>query len=224
MIKNISNLGDAAIYCDFGSEVNRQVNHEVIKYFNTLKNKKIKGITNLAPSYNKLIITFDLEITNYKELIKKIRNLKLDEINESVSKKNFVPICIDEEFALDVDRVSKKTNLSFKEIYKNILNKDFYCYMTGFVAGMPFLGDTDKNIRLKRLETPRVKVPKGSIGITEQFCNIYTYESPGGWNIIGNTPVKIFDKNKEQNPILIKPGDSVQFYEITKKEFYKIKV
>ena len=224
MIKNISNLGDAAIYCDFGSEVNRQVNHEVIKYFNTLKNKKIKGITNLAPSYNKLIITFDLEITNYKELIKKIRNLKLDEINESVSKKNFVPICIDEEFALDVDRVSKKTNLSFKEIYKNILNKEFYCYMTGFVAGMPFLGDTDKNIRLKRLETPRVKVPKGSIGITEQFCNIYTYESPGGWNIIGNTPVKIFDKNKEQNPILIKPGDSVQFYEITKKEFYKIKV
>jgi len=224
MIKNISNLGDAAIYCDFGSEVNRQVNHEVIKYFNTLKNKKIKGITNLAPSYNKLIITFDLEITNYKELIKKIHNLKLDEINESVSKKNFVPICIDEEFALDVDRVSKKTNLSFKEIYKNILNKEFYCYMTGFVAGMPFLGDTDKNIRLKRLETPRVKVPKGSIGITEQFCNIYTYESPGGWNIIGNTPVKIFDKNKEQNPILIKPGDSVQFYEITKKEFYKIKV
>ena len=223
MIKNISNLGDAAIYCDFGSEVNRQVNHEVIKYFNTLKNKKIKGITNLAPSYNKLIITFDLDITNYKELIKKIRNLKLDEINESVSKKNFVPICIDEEFALDVDRVSKKTNLSFKEIYKNILNKEFYCYMTGFVAGMPFLGDTDKNIRLKRLETPRVKVPKGSIGITEQFCNIYTYESPGGWNIIGNTPVKIFDKNKEQNPILIKPGDSVQFYEITKKEFYKIK-
>ena len=224
MIKNISNLGDAAIYCDFGSEVNRQVNHEVIKYFNTLKNKKIKGITNLAPSYNKLIITFDLEITNYKELIKKIHNLKLDEINESISKKNFVPICIDEEFALDVDRVSKKTNLSFKEIYKNILNKEFYCYMTGFVAGMPFLGDTDKNIRLKRLETPRVKVPKGSIGITEQFCNIYTYESPGGWNIIGNTPVKIFDKNKEQNPILIKPGDSVQFYEITKKEFYKIKV
>ena len=224
MIKNISNLGDAAIYCDFGSEVNRQVNHEVIKYFNTLKNKKIKGITNLAPSYNKLIITFDLDITNYKELIKKIRNLKLDEINESVSKKIFVPICIDEEFALDVDRVSKKTNLSFKEIYKNILNKEFYCYMTGFVAGMPFLGDTDKNIRLKRLETPRVKVPKGSIGITEQFCNIYTYESPGGWNIIGNTPVKIFDKNKEQNPILIKPGDSVQFYEITKKEFYKIKV
>ena len=208
MIKNISNLGDAAIYCDFGSEVNKEINHEVIKYFKTLRSKNIKGITNLAPSYNKLIVTFDLDVINYKELVEKIINLKPDEISET---------------ALDIERVSKNTNLNIKEVYKHILNKDFYCYMTGFVAGMPFLGDTNKNIRLKRLETPRVKVPKGSVGITEQFCNIYTYESPGGWNIIGNTPVKVFDKNKEENPILIKPGDSVQFYEITKNEFYKIK-
>ena len=223
MIKNILNLGDSAIYCDFGSEVNKNINHEVIKYFKTLTSKNIKGITNLAPSYNKLIITFDLDVTNYKKLSEKIINLKLDEINETASKKKIIPICIDEEFALDIDRVSKNTNLNIKEIYKHILNKDFYCYMTGFVAGMPFLGDTNKNIRLKRLETPRVKVPKGSVGITEQFCNIYSYESPGGWNIIGNTPVKVFDENKEENPILIEPGDSIQFYEITKNEFYKIK-
>ena len=223
MIKNISNLGDAAIYCDFGSEVNKEINHEVIKYFKTLTSKNIKGITNLAPSYNKLIITFDLDVINYKELSEKIINLKIDKVNEISSKKKIIPICIDEEFALDIERVSKNTKLNIKEIYQHILNKDFYCYMTGFVAGMPFLGDTNKNIRLKRLETPRVKVPKGSVGITEQFCNIYSYESPGGWNIIGNTPVKVFDKNNEKKPTLIEPGDSVQFYEITKNEFYKIK-
>ena len=223
MIKNILNLGDSAIYCDFGSEVNKEINHEVIKYFKTLTSKNIKGITNLAPSYNKLIITFDLDVINYKELSEKIINLKFDEINETASKKKIIPICIDEEFALDIERVSKNTNLNIKEIYQHILNKDFYCYMTGFVAGMPFLGDTNKNIRLKRLETPRVKVPKGSVGITEQFCNIYSYESPGCWNIIGNTPVKVFDKNNEENPTLIEPGDCVQFYEITKNEFYKIK-
>ena len=80
-------------------------------------------------------------------------------------------------------------------------------------------GDLDQKLRAKRLETPRVRVPKGSIGLTEQFCNIYTYESPGGWNIIGNTPIKIFDKSNISNPTLINPGDTVKFYKITKEEY-----
>ena len=91
--------------------------------------------------------------------------------------------------------------------------------MTGFIAGMPFLGDLDENMRVNRLETPRVKVPKGSVGFTEQFVNIYTYESPGGWNVIGNTPLNIFDSSKEKEPNLINPGDSVSFYEITIDEY-----
>ena len=93
--------------------------------------------------------------------------------------------------------------------------------MTGFVAGMPFLGDIDNKLRLERLETPRVKVPKGSVGITEQFANIYTFESPGGWNILGNTPLKIFDRKNETKPTLINPGDKVLFYQISKKEYLK---
>ena len=99
------------------------------------------------------------------------------------------------------------------------VDKEFFCYMTGFIAGMPFLGDIDKNLRAKRLETPRVKVPKGSVGLTEQFANIYTFESPGGWNIIGNTPVNIFDSSKEANPNLINPGDLIIFKEINKDQF-----
>ena len=94
--------------------------------------------------------------------------------------------------------------------------------MTGFIAGMPFLGDLDKNMRVERLETPRVKVPKGSVGLTEQFANIYTYESPGGWNIIGNTPTKIFDSSKELEPNLINPGDSVTFKKISKNQYDEI--
>ena len=93
--------------------------------------------------------------------------------------------------------------------------------MTGFIAGMPFVGDINEKIRIDRLETPRVKVPKGSIGITEQFANIYTYESPGGWNIIGNTPKKLFEKFNLQDPALIKPGDKISFYQITKEEYLK---
>ena len=91
--------------------------------------------------------------------------------------------------------------------------------MTGFIAGMPFLGDIHKNIRVDRLNTRRVKVPRGSVGITEQFCNIYTFESPGGWNIIGNTPLTVFDKSNLNNPSLINPGDKISFYKISKEEF-----
>ena len=91
--------------------------------------------------------------------------------------------------------------------------------MTGFIAGMPFLGDIDKKIRCNRLETPRVKVSGGSIGITEQFANIYTFDSPGGWNIIGKTPIKLFDNLNLTDPALVKPGDKVVFYEISKKEY-----
>ena len=91
--------------------------------------------------------------------------------------------------------------------------------MTGFIAGMPFLGDLEVNMRAKRLETPRVKVPKGSVGVTEQFTNIYTFESPGGWNIIGNTPINIFNSLNEKDPNLINPGDLVIFKEITKNQF-----
>ena len=223
MIKNISNLGDAAIYCDFGKDVNEKINSNVISYFNHLKKlireNKIEGITNLSPSYNKLIISFDLSITNFKIITKILENLKVINNNRQDSKKIKIPLCCDEEYALDLISLSKKLNIPKNGIIDLYLNKEYFCYMTGFIAGMPFLGDIHESIRVDRLQTPRVKVPKGSIGITEQFCNIYTYESPGGWNIIGNTPLKVFDKLNLNSPSLIKPGDRVSFYKITKQEY-----
>jgi len=219
MIKNISNLGDAAIYCDFGKEINKEINTNVIRYFKSIQKKNIKGITNITPSYNKLIISFDLDLINYSDLKNQIENVKILSFLEDKVKTIKVPICCDDEFALDIDRLNKKLKLSKEEILNNYLNKNYFCYMTGFVAGMPFLGDIDKKLRLNRLETPRVKVPKGSVAITEQFCNIYTFESPGGWNIIGNTPIKVFDKSNQNQPTIINPGDKVSFYQITKEEY-----
>ena len=225
MIKNISNLGDAAAYCDFGVKVNEKINSNVMNYFNhitrLIHEDKIKGINNLIPSYNKLIISFDLNITNFFQIknfvenLNVINNLKID--NKSVK----IPVCCDEEYGLDLDRLTQKLNLSKNEILKIYFDKEYFCYMTGFIAGMPFVGDLNKKIRCDRLETPRVKIPKGSIGITEQFTNIYTYESPGGWNIIGNTPKKIFKKLNLQEPALIKPGYKVIFYQISKKEYLR---
>ena len=223
MIKNISNLGDAALYCDFGNEVNQQTNIKVIKYFENIKSLNIKGINNLTPSYNKLIISFDLNVINFTELKKKIEDINISEKDIKQDHKIIkIPTCCDDEFALDIERLSSKLKLTKKEILKKFLNKEYFCYMTGFIAGMPFLGNINKKLRLERLETPRVKVPRGAVGITEQFTNIYTFESPGGWNILGSTPIKIFDQKNEKQPILINPGNRVVFYEINKKEYIKL--
>ena len=219
MIKNISNLGDAALYCDFGNEVNKETNSKVIKYFKSLQNKDIDGIINLTPSYNKLIVSFDLNKTNFKEIKKKIENKDINEIKQSSIKKIEIPICCEDDFALDIERLESKLSLKRDKIYENFFNNEYFCYMTGFIAGMPFLGDLDKNMRTSRLETPRVKVPKGSVGLTEQFANVYTFESPGGWNIIGNTPLKIFDKSKTESPNLINPGDTVVFNKISLEDY-----
>ena len=221
MLKNISNLGDSALYCDFGNEINKETNSYVIRYFKNLQKLNLKGITNITPSYNKLIISYDLSVINFVDLKKKIKDLKLKETEAKEAKLIKIPICLDDEFSLDLNRLSEKLKIEKDNIIQSFLNKEYFCYMTGFIAGMPFLGDIDSKIRLQRLETPRVKVPKGSIGITEQFCNIYTFESPGGWNIIGNTPLKIFDKFNEKNPTIINPGDRVTFYQINKVEYLK---
>ena len=219
MIKNISNLGDAALYCDFGAEVNRNINFEVIKYFKAIKEKNIEGINNLTPSYNKLIISFDLSVTNYNEVKDKIKKLDVKKIQNNSNKRLEIPVCCDASFSLDIERLEKKLNLSKQKIIEKFFNKEYFCYMTGFIAGMPFLGDLDQNMRAQRLETPRVKVPKGSVGLTEQFANIYTFESPGGWNIIGNTPLVVFDSSKEKEPNFINPGDTVIFKPITLDQY-----
>jgi len=219
MIKNISNLGDAALYCDFGTEVNKDINSKVIKFFETIREKNIEGINNLTPSYNKLIISFDLKITNFKKIKEIVENIEIKETQKLNSKKIEIPVCCDSSFSLDIERLEKKLNLDREQILEVFFNKEFFCYMTGFIAGMPFLGDLEEKMRAQRLETPRVKVPKGSIGLTEQFANIYTFESPGGWNIIGNTPLNVFDITKEKEPNLINPGDKVKFKRISMEEY-----
>ena len=223
MIKNITNLGDAAVYCDFGKDVNQEINNNVIKYFKNIKDKNIKGITNLTPSYNKLVISFDLELTNYSKIKKLIENLEIKDKREKTRKLIEIPICCENNLKLDSERLEKTLKIKFEKLLEIFFNKEYFCYMTGFIAGMPFLGDIDRQLRAKRLETPRVKVPKGSIGLTEQFCNIYTYDSPGGWNIIGNTPLEIFNKNNAQKPTLINPGDTIKFNQITMQKYDELK-
>jgi len=219
MIKNILNLGDAALYCDFGQDVNKKINSNVIRYFNKIRKLNIKSINNITPSYNKLIISYNLSEIKFNDLKNIIEKIHIDEEENLKGKKIEIPVCCEEPYSLDLTELERKLNLSREKILNNFFENKYFCYMTGFVAGMPFLGDINISLRAKRLETPRVKVPKGSIGITEQFTNIYTFESPGGWNIIGNTPINVFDSLKENEPNLINPGDTIVFKRINKKEY-----
>ena len=219
MIKNILNLGDAALYCDFGQDVNKTINSNVIKYYNNIKKLNIKSINNITPSYNKLIISFDLNKIKFNELKNIIEKIHIDDDEKLLGKQIEIPVCCEEPYSLDLSELERKLNLTKEIILNNFFKNEYFCYMTGFIAGMPFLGDINESLRAKRLETPRVKVPKGSVGITEQFTNIYTFESPGGWNIIGNTPLKVFDSSKEIEPNLINPGDTVVFKRISKEEY-----
>ena len=225
MFKTISNIGDSGVVCNFGEEVNEKVNSEVIKLFHFIKKKSldgtIQGIRDCTPSYNKLIISFDLKVTNYKNILNFLNSIDFSKLKYSRKGKSWeVPICYD--FSLDLENISKILKISKNEIIKIHSETKFFVYMIGFIPGHPFMGDLNQRLFLNRLKTPRVKIPAGSVGIVEKFCNIYPYESPGGWNIIGRTPLRLFDKNNNNNPSLLSPVDNVRFRSISKEEFEKI--
>tara|TARA_Y100000588_G_scaffold359880_1_gene419236 strand:- start:121 stop:807 length:687 start_codon:yes stop_codon:yes gene_type:complete len=225
MFKKLNNIGDCGIVCDFGEEVNREINTNVIKLFYHVKKEVLKGnlsgILNYTPSYNKLIIIFDLEKINSSKIIDFLRSVDFSKLRLSVkSKKWTIPICYDYE--MDFENMSSRLKINKDEIINMHLNTDFFVYMVGFIPGHPFMGDLNPKLFLNRLKTPRVKIPAGSVGIVEKFCNIYPYESPGGWNIIGRTPIKLFNKRDESSPCLLSPGDSVKFKSISNKEFKKL--
>ena len=225
MFKKLNNIGDCGIVCDFGDEVNQSINTSVIKLFHHIKKEvskgNLKGILNYTPSYNKLIINFDLEIINSTKITDFLKLVDFNKLNLSKNSKNWIiPICYD--FEMDLAEMSKTLKMDKDKIINIHLNTNFFIYMVGFIPGHPFMGDLNSKLFLSRLKTPSVKIPAGSVGIVEKFCNIYPYESPGGWNIIGRTPTKLFNTQNESNPCLLSPGDSVKFKSISKKEFEKL--
>ena len=223
MIKKITNISDQGIICDFGEEVNKEINREVIGLFNYLKDKnekgELQGIYNIIPSYNKLVVHFDLE----KNSSQKIKDFisAIDLKKSFIAQKNktwTIPICYDDEFALDLENLTKSLKLSKDEIINTHLQTEFYVYMIGFMPGHPYMGDLDKKLFTSRLQSPRIQVPIGSVAIAEKFCIIYPYQSPGGWNIIGRTSFKLFDTKNLANPCLVSPGDTVKFKRVNKKD------
>ena len=153
-------------------------------------------------------------------IIKKIQGLIKD--NKIEQNHNFktwtIPICYDEEFAIDIKEISEHTKQDFEEIKQKHLNKSYDVQIIGFLPGFLYLGDIDKSLNVPRKNTPRTSIPEGSVAIAGNQTGIYNINSPGGWSIIGKTPLKLFDKSKIP-PIDINQGDKIIFHEIKKEDF-----
>ena len=225
MIKNIYQINEQALMCDFGDNISKKINSNVISFFNYINKEFVNknlGIKNCVPSYNKLLIHYDLNKTNYKEIFNLINELSKNKLSKHANGKLIVlPICYDEEFSLDLQNIATKNNLTIDEIIDLHISTEFYVYMIGFMPGLAFMGDLNKKLYTFRLTTPRLRVPERSVAIVEKFCTIYPNESPGGWNIIGRTPQKLFFKEKKY-PSLLMPGTSIKFQRISKSEFFKL--
>jgi len=226
MIKNTNQISEQAFLLDFGDEITKEINQNVINVFyyiyEQIQKDNFLDLKNCVPSYNKLLLQFNPVKKNKNEIFDFINAIDVATIGSRTSHKEIeIPICYDEEFALDLHDVSIKTNVDEDMIIKSHLSTNFFVYMIGFMPGLPFMGDLHSNLSVSRLITPRVRVPSRSVGVVEKFCVIYPNESPGGWNIIGRTPIRLFFKNKK-NPSLFSPGSSVKFLLISKKEFFEL--
>ena len=169
---------------------------------------------------NSIGIIFNPYRIKSDRIIKKIQGLIKD--NKIEQNHNFktwtIPICYDEEFAIDIKEISEHTKQDFEEIKQKHLNKSYDVQIIGFLPGFLYLGDIDKSLNIPRKKTPRVSIPEGSVGIAGNQTGIYNINSPGGWNIIGKIPLKLFDKSKIP-PIDIQQGDKIKFHEIKKDDF-----
>lgn len=143
-------------------------------------------------------------------------------VDDRTNRRLKIPVCYDEEFALDRQRVMEYTGLSFEDIKMLHMSKSYYVYLIGFLPGFPYLGELDSKLFMPRLEKPRASVSASSVGVGGGQTGIYPVDSPGGWNIIGKTPLKLFNVNGKE-PFLFELGDEVQFYEITKQQYWEMK-
>lgn len=218
MIVKIASVDSVIIY--FSKTISKQSSLEVKAAYKVLKEHKGKGIIELIPSYNSLLVTYDIFYYDY-DSIKNflINSLKsLEEYQENESGIITIDVYYAEEVGFDLQRVALKSNLSIDEVIKLHSSKVYDVYAIGFLPGFAYLASVDERIKTSRLETPRKTVAKGSVAIADTQTAIYPKESPGGWNILGKTAFELFDKNlKQLSPISIE--SKIKFNPISKDVF-----
>lgn len=227
----IFSIGDSALTIDFGNVIDKNTNKKIISLFNAIRKDPLTGMIDAIPAYSSLSIIYDpfLIRKNFSkndtafDWIKGQTEKFLQQhikSNEEQSRLIKIPVCYDEKFGIDLIRIAEEKKLSKEEIIQLHTTKQYRVYMLGFLPGFPYMGEVDERIAMSRKSQPQ-SVAAGSVGIAGKQTGIYSLSSPGGWNIIGRTPLQLFDQSKDE-PTLLRAGDIVEFYSISKEEFLKM--
>lgn len=217
------NAGDKALVIEFSDKISDEVNSKVRSMMIAINQRKLECIVEIIPTYRSLMVHYNPLKIEYDELINSLKDIEqnLGNIEIPPPKVIEIPTLYGGEYGPDIENVAKHNNLSIDEVIKIHSSKEYLIYMLGFTPGFPYLGGMDKSLETPRLQVPRTKIPAGSVGIASKQTGIYPIDSPGGWQLIGRTPLKLFDINKE-NPFLLSAGSYIKFISITQEEFDRI--
>jgi KipI family sensor histidine kinase inhibitor len=217
--------GDCALVVEFGNSIQEDVNQKVINFTRILKLQPIAGIIEVVPTYRSVFIQYDPRVILYRDLKGKVGKLLQQPLSQgSHSQRTVVeiPVCYGGDYGPDLKDVAEYASMSTEEVVALHSSKDYIIYMLGFLPGFPYLGGLDDRLHIPRLAKPRVRIPAGSIAIGGAQTGIYPLDSPGGWRIIGRTPLDIYDPKREK-PILYQAGDCIRFVPVDEKEFLQIR-
>ena len=216
--------GDSAVTVEFGNEISEHINAQIRAFSIALTESKLPGIVELVPTYRSLMVHYDPEVIPYGVLVKKLKGLlnQLDHIRIPPSDVLEIPVLYGgEEMGPDLGFVAEHNHKTPDEVIRIHTSTEYLIYMLGFTPGFTYLGGMSEEIAAPRLAQPRVRIPAGSVGIAGSQTGVYPIDSPGGWQLIGRTPVRMYDPDRAV-PILPKAGQYIKFYAIDQAEFDRI--
>lgn len=216
--------GDSAINMEFGNIISEEINRKIRAVTILIETEEILGINEVVPTYRSLMIHYNPLIIEYEELIITLNRIEENASNIELTLPQIIeiPVLYGGKYGPDIENVAKHNNIDVEEVIKIHTSAEYLIYMLGFTPGFPYLGGMDKRIATPRLKSPRTKIPAGSVGIAGEQTGIYPVQSPGGWQLIGSTPIELFNHERE-NPILLKSGNYIVFKSIDEEEYIKVK-
>lgn len=212
--------GDRGLLVKLGDSIDRKTNRRVHILSENVRRTNLDGVEDIVPGYCSLLILFDPLKKSYAALLQEIQSLNQNLVygNPRQTRRLEIPVCYGGDYGPDLEDIATLHQLSEAEVIRQHSSSDYLVYFIGFCPGFPYMGEVPSSIATPRLARPRIRVPSGSVGIAGSQTGIYPIETPGGWRLIGQTPVKLFDPSSEP-PNLLRAGDSVRFVPISPAEF-----